>query len=153
MSRWAEAFRASRARHDTVDTTDTSSRGRAVSPDSVNSVNSVIAGADENRGMAPVNADQVSQVSRSAETPKVDAARHEQLVASYQAIPADNPGAALQCPPSWADPAAPPSRGCFCSCCKGWRWWCECKVPKGWRCSACHPPDQLPANAVTEVTT
>jgi hypothetical protein len=153
MSRWAEAFRASLARHDTVDTADTSSRGRPVTPDSVSSV---MADADGDRGMAPANADQVSQVSqvsRSAETPKVDAARHEQLVVSDRAIPADYLGAALQRPPSWADPAAPPSRGCFCSCCKGRRWWRECEVPKGWRCSACHPPDQFPADAVMEVTT
>src|ERR1700730_18588411 len=26
-------------------------------------------------------------------------------------------------PPSWADAASLPSRGCFCKCCKGQRWW------------------------------
>jgi hypothetical protein len=52
--------------------------------------------------------------------------------------------AALQRPPSWADPTALPSRGCFCSCCKGRRWWREREAPKGWRCSVCYPPDHLP---------
>jgi len=61
--------------------------------------------------------------------------------------------AALQRPPSWSDPAALPSRGCFCSCCKGQRWWREREMPKGWRCSTCYPPDHLPANAVMEVRT
>jgi hypothetical protein len=61
--------------------------------------------------------------------------------------------AARRRPPSWADPAAPPSRGCSCSCCKGQGWWRERDTPKGWRCSTCHPPDHLPKNAVTEVRT
>jgi hypothetical protein len=156
MSRWAKAFRTTLARHDTVDTADTSSRGRLVIPESVNSVSSVIAGAGGNWVTAPANAGQVSQVSevsRSLETPKVDAARGEQVVVFDQAVPSGHLGAALRRPPSWADPAAPPSRGCFCSCCKGRRWWRECEVPKGWRCSACHPRDQFPADAVMEVTT
>ena len=61
--------------------------------------------------------------------------------------------AALQRPPSWADPAALPSRGCFCSCCKGQQWWREREAPKGWRCSTCYPPDHLPADAVMKVGT
>lgn len=56
-------------------------------------------------------------------------------------------------PPSWADPTALPSRGCFCTCCKGRRWWCEREAPKGWRCRTCHPPDHLPSGVVTEVRT
>jgi hypothetical protein len=60
---------------------------------------------------------------------------------------------ARRLPPSWADPAALPSRGSFCSCCHGQRWWCEREAPNGWRCSVCHPPDQLSANAVTEMRT
>jgi hypothetical protein len=56
-------------------------------------------------------------------------------------------------PPSWADPAALPSLGCQCSCCRGQRWWCERVAPKGWRCLTCHPPDHLPADVVTEVMT
>ena len=56
-------------------------------------------------------------------------------------------------PPSWADPTALPSHGCFCTCCKGQRWWRECEAPKGWRCSTCHPPDHLPPDAVTEMRT
>lgn len=61
--------------------------------------------------------------------------------------------AARRRPPSWADPTALPSRGCFCTCCKGQRWWREREAPKGWRCSICHPPDHLPPDAVTEIRT
>ena len=49
-------------------------------------------------------------------------------------------GAAMQRPVSWADPAAIPSSGAWCSCCRGRRWWCERIEPKGWRCWTCHPP-------------
>ena len=59
--------------------------------------------------------------------------------------------AALQRPPSWADPTALPSPGCFCNCCKGQRWWRERDAPKGWRCWICHPPDHLPPETVTEI--
>ena len=31
--------------------------------------------------------------------------------------------AARQRPVSWADPTARPSQGCYCSCCRGQRWW------------------------------
>lgn len=58
--------------------------------------------------------------------------------------------AALRRPVSWADPAARPSPGAFCSCCKGKRWWSD---SKGWRCWQCHPPDGLPVGSVTEVRT
>jgi len=58
--------------------------------------------------------------------------------------------AAMQRPPSWADPTARPSRGCYCSCCHGRRWWGD---PRGWRCWTCHPPDHLPPDAVMEVGT
>lgn len=49
---------------------------------------------------------------------------------------------AMQRPVSWADPAALPSPGCWCSCCQGRRWWCERTEPKGWRCSTCHPSNR-----------
>src|SRR4051794_24452856 len=39
--------------------------------------------------------------------------------------------AARQRPVSWADPTARPSQGCYCSCCRGQRWWCEREAPKG----------------------
>ena len=58
--------------------------------------------------------------------------------------------AALQRPVSWADPAARPSPGAFCSCCKGNRWWGNAQ---GWRCWRCHPPDGLPVGSMTEVET
>lgn len=56
-------------------------------------------------------------------------------------------------PPSWSDPAALPSVGCSCNCCRGQRWWCEREAPKGWRCWTCHPPDHLPSSAIHEVLT
>jgi hypothetical protein len=56
--------------------------------------------------------------------------------------------AALQRPVSWADAAARPSRGCFCSCCKGQRWWGDAR---GWRCWQCHPPDCVPVGSINEV--
>src|SRR5262245_44060639 len=51
--------------------------------------------------------------------------------------------AAQRRPPSWADHTAVPPLGCFCSCCKGRRWWCEQEAPRGWRCGSCHPPCHL----------
>jgi hypothetical protein len=43
-------------------------------------------------------------------------------------------------PVSWDDPAALPSRGCFCSRCNGQLWRCEREAPRGWSCTACLPP-------------
>ena len=60
---------------------------------------------------------------------------------------------ARQRPPSWADTAARPSPGCWCSFCHGQRWWCEREAPRGWRCGTCHPPAHLRVDAVTEVRT
>ena len=78
----------------------------------------------------------------------------ERMRAAAQAEVATSPlVAARRRPPSWADPTALPPRECICTCCQGQRWWCERESPKGWRCSACHPPDQFPADAVMEVTT
>ena len=61
--------------------------------------------------------------------------------------------AALSRPPSWPDPELLPSAGCWCSCCRGGRWWCERIAPTGWRCSACHPAGHLAPDAVCEVVT
>lgn len=60
---------------------------------------------------------------------------------------------ALRWPPSWSDPAALASPRSSCSCRGGQTWWTEGTASKGWRCSNCHPPDHLPADAVMEVTT
>ena len=73
--------------------------------------------------------------------------------AAHAALAAGLHVAARGRPPSWADPGAPPASGCFCTCCKGQRWWRECEAPKGWRCSTCHPPDHLPPDAATEMRT
>jgi hypothetical protein len=56
--------------------------------------------------------------------------------------------AAMPRPPSWADSAALPSRGCFCSCCRSRQWWGDAR---GWRCWTCHPPDHLSLDAVAEI--
>ena len=61
--------------------------------------------------------------------------------------------AALMRPPSWADPAARPSAGSYCSCCRGRRWWCELEAPKGWRCYTCHPADGARPGETIEVRT
>jgi hypothetical protein len=53
-------------------------------------------------------------------------------------------------PPAWAEPTDPPLPGSSCSCCGLGQWWCERDTPKGWRCRACHPPDHLAPDAVTE---
>lgn len=58
-----------------------------------------------------------------------------------------------QCPPSWSDSTALPAQGCFCSCCKGQRWWRERDAPKGWRCWMCHPPNHLPSEQTQFVYT
>ena len=55
--------------------------------------------------------------------------------------------------PSWADSTDRPLSGDHCSCCRWGRWWCETIKPRGWRCWTCHPPDHLPPDAVTEVST
>ena len=58
--------------------------------------------------------------------------------------------AARQRPPSWSNAAALPSPGCFCSCCKGQRWWTD---QSGWRCWTCHPPNHLSRGLVVEFRT
>jgi hypothetical protein len=57
-------------------------------------------------------------------------------------------GAAAQRPPSWINPAALPSRGCRCSCCRGTPWWTEREGSKGWRCGRRYPPIHLHADKV-----
>jgi hypothetical protein len=159
MSRWAEAFRASVRSRDTADSVDTATGDQpptrpATPPPCVNSVSSV-ASCDRQENVArPSKSGElstVSAVSRPTETPKADVARREQFVVSERMT--GSLRAELQRPPSWADSTALPSRGCFCSCCKGQRWWCEREAPKGWRCCTCHPPDHLPAEAVMEIRT
>lgn len=74
------------------------------------------------------------------------AADHQRYLAALR-------GSALQRPPSWADHAARPSSGCWCSCCRG-RWWWAAAVPvldgtavgPGWCCATCHP---APPNTTT----
>ena len=56
-------------------------------------------------------------------------------------------GSAMQRPPSWADQTMRPSPGCWCSCCRGRRWWAAQRpsldgtgIGPGWCCATCHPP-------------
>jgi hypothetical protein len=156
MSRWADAFRASARDRDIVDSVDTSFPRPLAPEPCVNSVSSVMGSkhtknaADRPLGNEPST---VSAVSRAAKVVNAVASGCDQAAATERAISAAYIRAALQRPPSWSDPVALPSRGCFCSCCKGQRWWCECEAPKGWRCSTCHPPSHLTPGAVTEVRT
>lgn len=48
-------------------------------------------------------------------------------------------------PISWADPAARPEEGSFCSNCE-YRVWARDKRRRdgGWCCAVCHPPDNIP---------
>jgi hypothetical protein len=46
---------------------------------------------------------------------------------------------------SWADVADEPMPGDFCGCCAGILWWTKTAAPLGWRCTWCHPPNDLPA--------
>ncbi len=62
--------------------------------------------------------------------------------------------AALQHPPSWPGADNVPSPGCWCSCCRGWRWWRD-RAPNasGWCCWTCHPPVHLHSAAIMEART
>ena len=128
MSRWAAAFKAALAApmtHDTVDSVDTVGPGPEPPPQSVNTVNSVMCHGSKNE-----------DAEAAVWEAELDGLRR----------------AAMQKPPSWSDPAAVPSHGCWCSCCRGVRWWAETIDPKGWRCRTCHPPPGA-LDAVREVQT
>ncbi len=55
-------------------------------------------------------------------------------------------------PPSWSETEDVPLPGDRCLC-GGRRWWRDAEAPRGWECWACHPPDPLPANRVSEART
>jgi hypothetical protein len=129
MSRWADAFRASSASNsdgttDVADTIDTTS-----------------ASASRQKVVSVC----VTSVSLGKPAPREGRASFI-LLDGYQR-------GALVRPPAWPDPAALPSPGCFCSCCKLGRWWCELVEPKGWRCWTCHPPDGAAPGTVRELRT
>ena len=67
-------------------------------------------------------------------------------------------GSAMQRPPSWGDQASRPTAGCWCSCCRGRRWWAAAVpvldgtgIGPGWCCAWCHPAP--PGAATMEVQT
>ena len=143
MGRWADAFHAHNHTRDTADTADTSRRGPAVRQGSVSSVTSVTRPDDLDGSLSPSCSEPVSPesaVSRAAQLPMLGTLAREQDLVPDRIASAGYMRATLQCPPSWSDPAALPPHGCFCSCCKGQRWWGDAH---GWRCRACHPPDHL----------
>jgi hypothetical protein len=151
MGRWADAFHAHNHTRDTADTADTSPGGPVVGQGTVSSVSSVTRPDDLEGGSSPPCSEPVSTesaVSRLAQTPTPDTLARGQDLATDRIASAGYMRVALKRSPSWADQAARPSSGCSCSCCKGRRWWGDAH---GWRCWACHPPDHLPPDAVTEV--
>ena len=147
MGKWADAFKAHIRARDTADTGDTSQGGPEAFPGSVSSVMPT----DERLGgrQAPYSdlVSSVSALSRPGRTRNAERRLSEPGTVSHAAT---SFLAAHQRPPSWVDPSALPSPGCFCSCCHGQRWWREREMPKGWRCWQCHPPDHLMPEAVTE---
>ncbi len=156
MGRWADAFHARIHARDTTDTADTSPDGPAVPQGSVSSVTTVappddMAGDSSPPRTEPVST--VSPVSHATQTPNADMSRRNRDPVSDLMISDSYMQVTLQRPPSWADQAALPSRGCFCSCCKGQSWWSEWTAPEGWRCTTCHPPDHLPVEATRTLQT
>jgi hypothetical protein len=73
------------------------------------------------------------------ERERLDAAKRRMLAGLHDA--------ALQRPSSWPDANAIPSVGCWCSRCRGQRWWRERVAPKGWQCATCHPPPEAAVTA------
>jgi hypothetical protein len=59
-------------------------------------------------------------------------------------------GLRLQRPPAWRGAKAPPV-GCWCSSCRGHRWWRAADGARGWKCRLCCPPP--PGVATTELRT
>ena len=140
MSRWAERLHSLTGTRDTCDTCDTSA-GEAVP--SVTSVSGVTPSPD---GETETKAPSVTTVTSVTGADDKETVRFAPVMDGYFL-------AGLVRPTSWADPAALPSRGCYCSCCKGQQWWCEATEPKGWRCAICHPPTGLRPDTVETVRT
>ena len=85
---------------------------------------------------------QATLAEQLTQTAQLTSEKDPQIEAEAAQIAADLAGlrqAALQHPTSWADPAARPTPGCWCSCCGLGHWWMEATGPRGWRCITCHP--------------
>jgi hypothetical protein len=96
-----------------------------------------------------INRATLADASARADPPQwtlADHMRHAQQLRGLR-------GAAMQRPPAWSDPAARPSPGCWCSSCRGRRWWREAHLAQGWRCATCHPAVHLPGGAILEMLT
>lgn len=85
--------------------------------------------------------------------PDPDTSERSLLDEMHAAATAGYLRAAQQRPPSWSDPAAMPSPGCWCSCCHGQQWWIEAHDGHGWRCATCHPSDHLSSGQVRLMAT
>jgi hypothetical protein len=152
MGRWGDALEAYMRTHDTADTVDTSPTDAPVTAPSVSSVTSVTPSKDHGKqppDRPAQHLSSVSEVSLAKQDLDIGPLRRAGSILSQSAdalLP-------VKRPVSWADATDEPAPGDFCSCCKGCRWWRETHKPNGWCCWTCHPPDHLPPEGVTEVTT
>jgi hypothetical protein len=169
MSRGAKAFRASLTHNDSGDACDSSALSVPLEGKSVATVSSVMAalgkGKQPGDGVstsstaaphppervagAPANHPLTGNVKASLPGARIHAVTDATADTCSQTVA----GLAMHRPPSWADPAELPLHGSWCRCCRGSRWWSERKVPRGWRCWTCHPPDHLPVDATRTVHT
>jgi hypothetical protein len=156
MGRWGDALEAYMRTHDTADTADTSPPDASVTAQSVNSVSSVTLSTDQGEQTpdpwGPTCGNSVSSVTRNAGSARSPLGHSGSTVSHSSPQSADAP-IPVKRPVSWADATDEPTPGNFCSCCRSRRWWRETHKPSGWCCWTCHPPDHLPPEGVTEVTT
>jgi hypothetical protein len=145
VSRWSAPLRAYTPR-DTIDSIDTKAGEALPTEGFVNCVDCV---------RPPIGEEKASEASLHAEgadpTDQAEAAAIRSI--DYSPPPAGQPwrigdymahkvyldglqSAALQRPPSWSGAAAPPSPGCWCSCCRGEVFE---RAAGGWCCARCHP--------------
>lgn len=137
MSRWSQAYKARHSPTDRVDTVDIVQLAKVAQPYSVNTVNSVTRPISKNEAASDAAYLATERAAVIAEGEHGDA----------------RTAVAYSLPVAWADAAIEPTAGSRCSCCKGVSWWCEAIAPKGWRCSACHPPGHIQPTQIRKVTT
>jgi hypothetical protein len=162
MSRWAERLHSLSRRRDTNDSSDTwtgedadiSLSGTRDTNDTSDtwsrhpdpSVTTVTSVTPARHGETVAEPPSVATVTSVMGADDKETGRFAPVLSGYFL-------AGLMRPVSWYDPAARPSPGCYCSCCKGQQWWCEATAPKGWRCAICHPPTGLRPDRVEIVRT
>jgi hypothetical protein len=138
---------APRRRCDTADTADSTGTAKTspAQSDDVSTVSSVTDGNTTDEVARTVSADGVSTESGVPNSEGTDPQPPKTLLDGENYL-----REMRRRPPSWSCAATRPAPGCYCSCCKGGRWWTD---GKGWRCWTCHPPDHLDPSAITEVKT